>query len=316
MTAGAAPRIAAVVPTYDRGALVVRAVESVLAQTRPADEIVVVDDGSTDDTLERLATLPADRVRVVSQANAGAAAARNRGVAESSCEWVAFLDSDDVWVPRHLELVAAAIDATAGAADLYFGDTTFATPDGGESSWWREAGLAISRPYELVADAAAWVFLPVHPMLLQASVVSRRRFLQCGGLWTSLRLREDTHFFFKIGVGRPACAVAGAGAQMTADGSGGRLTELHSPRSLSYWWDTVYMYGDLLAALDAASPELRDRLRRRLAVGHWRMARLLAERSQWQQAALSLGRALAAHPTEVPRHLVGAAGHRLARIRR
>src|SRR6185295_2750617 len=96
--------ISVVVPTYNRARLVVRAVESVLAQTRPPDELIVVDDGSTDDTPAALARF-GDRVRLVSQRNAGAAAARNNGLALASRPWAAFLDSDDVWVPDHLHLL-------------------------------------------------------------------------------------------------------------------------------------------------------------------------------------------------------------------
>ena len=115
------PRIAAVIPAYDRERTIARAIESILAQTWPAAEIIVVDDGSRDDT-RRVVERFGERVRCVTQANAGASAARNRGVREAKQPWVAFLDSDDHWRPQHLERIARAIRATDGRAALYFAD--------------------------------------------------------------------------------------------------------------------------------------------------------------------------------------------------
>src|SRR5271168_3299780 len=93
--------ISVVVPTYNRADLLARAVESALAQTIPVREILIVDDGSTDDT-ERVAAGFAAPVRYIRQANGGVASARNTGIAAAAGEWVAFLDSDDEWVPTKL----------------------------------------------------------------------------------------------------------------------------------------------------------------------------------------------------------------------
>ena len=101
-------RVSVVIPTYNSGPLVVEAVASVLAQTRPADEVLVVDDGSTDDTAERMAAL-GPSVRCVYKENGGVSTARNRGVAEATGEWIAFLDADDVWHPRKLEIQLSAL---------------------------------------------------------------------------------------------------------------------------------------------------------------------------------------------------------------
>jgi GT2 family glycosyltransferase len=100
-----APRIAAIIATHQRRELVLEAVESALAQQRPADEILVVDDGSTDGSAEAIARVFGERVRVLREAHRGISAARNVGVRAASGELVAFLDSDDRWLPHHLATV-------------------------------------------------------------------------------------------------------------------------------------------------------------------------------------------------------------------
>jgi len=91
--------VSVVIPTYNRAAFCEEAVRSVLGQTIPPLEIIVVDDGSTDDTRRRLASLPITYLR---QANRGPAAARNRGIDTAGGEYIAFLDSDDMWQPEKL----------------------------------------------------------------------------------------------------------------------------------------------------------------------------------------------------------------------
>ena len=102
--------VAAIVPTRDRAALCARAVASVLAQTRPPDEVVVVDDGSEDGTAELLRARFAE-VEVLETPPRGVSAARNRGIRATSSEWLAFLDSDDEWLPEKLETQVAALNA-------------------------------------------------------------------------------------------------------------------------------------------------------------------------------------------------------------
>jgi len=96
-------KISAIIPTYNRESFIVSALESVLQQTRQVDEIIVVDDGSTDNT-EVLLRKYQDRIKYIKQNNAGPAAARNTGLLSSSGEYIAFLDSDDTWVSDKIEL--------------------------------------------------------------------------------------------------------------------------------------------------------------------------------------------------------------------
>lgn len=115
----AALPVSVVIPTRQRRAHVVRAVRSVLAQTHPAAEVIVVDDGSTDGTAEALAAF-GERIVYLRQNHAGASAARNLGVRHARGEIVAFLDDDDRWRPEHLSAVikSFALHPTAAAVSL------------------------------------------------------------------------------------------------------------------------------------------------------------------------------------------------------
>jgi glycosyltransferase involved in cell wall biosynthesis len=91
-----------VVPTYNRADLIQQAIESLLQQTTPVHEIIVVDDGSTDSTCDRVRAY-GDRIVLLRHAHRGAAAARNGGLARATGDWIALLDSDDIWTPTKLE---------------------------------------------------------------------------------------------------------------------------------------------------------------------------------------------------------------------
>jgi GT2 family glycosyltransferase len=104
-----APSFAVVITAYEAAGTIAAAVESVLAQTRPAEELIVVDDGSNDDLAGALAPF-GEKVEVVRKENGGGASARNAGVAAAASDLMAILDADDVFAPRRLEAIAALAD--------------------------------------------------------------------------------------------------------------------------------------------------------------------------------------------------------------
>lgn len=105
---GSGPLISVIIPTYNRVAQVHEAIASVACQTYPEVELIVVDDGSTDGTLEQLERLSA--VHLVTTTRAGSAAARNAGLARATGTLIASLDSDDIWSPEFLEVAASALE--------------------------------------------------------------------------------------------------------------------------------------------------------------------------------------------------------------
>lgn len=114
--------VSAVIPAYNAAPFIARAIESVLAQTRPVLEVLVVDDGSRDETAV-IAERFGPPVRVIRQANAGPSAARNHGARLSRGEWIALLDADDAWLPTKLERQSRYFDdAAVGAVHCYVVD--------------------------------------------------------------------------------------------------------------------------------------------------------------------------------------------------
>jgi glycosyltransferase involved in cell wall biosynthesis len=175
-SAPARPLVSVIVPVYNGAGFLPHAVQCVLAQEYPAIEIIVVDDGSTDDVDKAVAALPVD-VRYFRQENAGAASARNRAIRDASGELLAFLDVDDLWPERTLgslvDLLAEHpdVDVVHGRAQV----TRFTTHD--------EHGEYVGSPSE------------AFPYYIGAGVYRRRAFERVGLFDKELRFGEDTDWF-------------------------------------------------------------------------------------------------------------------------
>lgn len=117
-----APRTSVVIPAFNAGWIIAEAIASALRQTAPPLEVLVVDDGSTDDIAARIAALPDDRVRLLRQENRGSAAARNAGIRAARGEVLALLDADDIWPEDKLETQLRLLDGPP-PADLVTGAT-------------------------------------------------------------------------------------------------------------------------------------------------------------------------------------------------
>jgi glycosyltransferase involved in cell wall biosynthesis len=183
--------LSVVIPTFNRRALVSRAVRSVLEQTTPAREVIVVDDGSTDGTADALEREFGREVTVVRQPNAGVSAARNAGVSVSCGRFLSFLDSDEVWLPRKAELQAACLERnpTFGMVlcDLYWQDAA-----------GRDLGIFRRRDY-LPRDGKILEDVLLQPSLVPSSVMMRRAVWDdVGGFDEALPTAEDIDLHIRI----------------------------------------------------------------------------------------------------------------------
>lgn len=173
--------VSCIVPVWNGERYLREALDSILAQTRPPDEIVVVDDGSTDGSAEIIRSC-GSRVRCVFQPNAGAAAARNRGVAAARGELLCFLDQDDRWVPRKLEWQMHELEKWP-QADVCIGKVElFWVPEmAGEGDRYREH----ARGYR------------VHGYTTPAMLVRRAAFERVGYFNPELTFADATDWFLR-----------------------------------------------------------------------------------------------------------------------
>jgi len=187
-------RFSVIMPLYNKEKHIINAIESVLNQTYHEFELIVVNDGSTDNSLSIVKNYirAIKRIKVINQINSGVSAARNRGAAESQNEYLAFLDADDLWHPFYLETMREAI--TQYPEYLWFGvnfkkftgELQYPTIE--ELSFqpmdYFEGSIKIKNQYSII-----------HP---NSFIVSKKLFMDVGGYPEGIRHSEDYDLFFRL----------------------------------------------------------------------------------------------------------------------
>ena len=194
----APPLFSVVIPTYNRAAKVVRAVESVLAQTCSDYDVWVIDDGSTDTTPHSLAPY-LDRIHYIQQANGGVAQARNRGMQASRGSYIALLDSDDRWHPQKLAATARAI-AAQPRAGLFYSQWEVVDQTGARL-WVDRSRDASSSPKggDASSSPPAYLTLLKGDFLATSSAVIQRACLEAvGGFDAHMSPCEDWDLWLRI----------------------------------------------------------------------------------------------------------------------
>lgn len=207
MNAASALDVTVVTPTFNRAKLIVRALDSVLHQTRRPAEIIVVDDCSTDSTVDVVRQWAVGKpipVRVeVMPRNGGPAPARNRGIELATTRCVAFLDSDDEHLPNTLETLCAAFDACPDTA-MAFGDATVVTPTGRTPAALFAGQVVFDRDLTPLGDGHYRVNDAKNALLVasiiptSATCFATAKAREVGGMPTSFRAGEDWLFFLRL----------------------------------------------------------------------------------------------------------------------
>ena len=181
--------ISTIIPVYNGGATIRAAIDSALAQDFAGQEIIVVNDGSTDHTAEAL-TGYGDRIRLIDQPNGGAAHARNAGILVARGEYIALLDADDVWLPGRL---ATTVDALRNNPEAALAFSDYERVDHAGNVVARSTVPAhLAHPPTMNEMLSHW--WPIAP-----TTVTMRRdiWVQCGGFRAGLRGFEDPDFFIR-----------------------------------------------------------------------------------------------------------------------
>lgn len=189
--------VSVIIPTFNRQEVIERALRSVYAQNRPADEVIVVDDGSSDGT-ETIITEGFPEVTYLYQENRGVSAARNRGILEAKGEWIAFLDSDDEWLPGKLE---RQLQQLSEQPDLRICHT--------EEIWIRN-GTRVNQ-MDKHAKSGGWIFnkcLPLCAMSPSSILIHRTLFETLGGFDENLPACEDYDLWLRMTARHPVLYIS------------------------------------------------------------------------------------------------------------
>lgn len=186
-----APRFSVIIPLYNKEAEIERTLRSVLAQTLQPLEIVIVDDGSTDSSCERVEAIDSPLIKLHRQANAGSAAARNRAIELAEGEYIAMIDADDEWTPDYLSEIAQLIErhpdcgAWCSGFDIVSEDGTF-------------AGDTPPQESVLTADSYFAEAMKRYVCITSATTIARRVFDEVGGFPVGMRMGQDTYMWIKL----------------------------------------------------------------------------------------------------------------------
>jgi glycosyltransferase involved in cell wall biosynthesis len=185
------PTISVIIPTYNRATYVTKAIDSILAQTYTDYEIIVVDDGSTDNTKEVLKPYK-DKINYIYQENRGVSSARNTGIHAALGQWIAFLDSDDIWLPDKLSSQIRCVRNTD--AEVCFTKVTHIHKSksiGEKNKCDTVQSKEFAEPFTLVLDDSKKLYI-------QAMLVERDLLERMGGFDESMKVAEDTKLIYDL----------------------------------------------------------------------------------------------------------------------
>lgn len=187
-------KFSVVIPLHNKAQYIQRAIFSVLNQTYDNYEVVVVNDGSTDISLEKASEIKNDRLRILSQHNQGVSAARNKGIRDAKNEWIAFLDADDEWLPTFLQEINALRDEFPDCG--VYGVSYQVTDKNKISS--PSDNLPYKKGWRGVIGDIYRDFRVYNPFNSSSVVVNRKLLDEVGGFPPNIREGEDNITWMKL----------------------------------------------------------------------------------------------------------------------
>ena len=186
------PSVAVVIAFYNGSVWIERALKSASEQSHPAKEIIVVDDGSLPSEAAKLQDLKSTySFEIISQANRGQSGARNLGVSKATADYICFLDQDDYFLPRHIEILISTADLSQERFGVSYGDLVRVDSTGGVLS---ETSLVGEHPHK---DVSSMISQNMH-ILPSATLIKRSAFMEIGGFDESLQGYEDDDLFLRF----------------------------------------------------------------------------------------------------------------------
>jgi len=183
------PLISVIMPTYNRGGFISEAIESVLNQTWSNFELIVIDDGSTDGTRDQLEKYGSDgRFKYIYQENKGQSVARNRGLKEAEGGFVAFLDSDNIWLPDKLERQVEIVNENQDC-DIFYGDCILINEEGAEISRKNMPRYSGNITKHLIKD---------NHVSMNTTLTRKKCFDDLGGLSGEVRVGDDYELWLRL----------------------------------------------------------------------------------------------------------------------
>lgn len=269
------PSFSVIIAVYNGEATIGKAIESVLAQSHPAIEIIVVDDGCTDDTAARVA-MYGDAVRYIRQPNQGVSVARNHGAEAARGEWLAFLDADDWYYPDRLRWHAEWIRSDP-CLDFLTGDFDYVGEDGNvlrRSMMQCEAGRRLldkargGAQVVMEDDDELRLFVENHFGDTHTLSLPRKTFLRLGGYPAGVTVCEDVNLLIRLTAGsrRVGVICRPMAAYMIHAGSATRSDPVRAQ------YQTVQALLPLLGQLANATPAIRSGLAGALRQGRLNLA--------------------------------------------
>lgn len=191
--------ISVVIPAYNASSHISETIESILRQSSPVGEIIVIDDGSTDNTCEILDKYN-ESIRLIKKENGGVSSARNLGIREAKGSWLAFVDSDDVWHPDKISLQVSALNLNENCILVYSGFKAWSPDEAGKYIEPKE--LFVYKPsLKIDENLSGWIYhlmLLTNYVLTSSCLVKKSSVCDVGLFDESLPVAEDWKLFIKL----------------------------------------------------------------------------------------------------------------------